>query len=248
MDDKKFNEIMASYVASKHGNKEEDFKKLNFNDGRAKQEERKYPLKLVWASLSVILICAISLAISLPIVLNQPAEPDGAPPTTVTPTPEEPPKEPGYCDSDRNFKSLKSFDELKDYGFVPSWVPSMSVDGEQQGRLIWLYFNDTQQPISLFSEISLMYEYEGDRWFDYFRLNVFPKEYTETGIYFADVLVEGDVTVRDFQIEYYTVVDEKYNDYQTYLRWTLGDHQYFIRTYCYGKVTIEELIEVFFAE
>ncbi len=246
MNDKKFNEIMNSYVASKHGNIEEDFKKLNFNENRAKQRERKYTLRLVWASCAVILMTIVSLAISLPIVLQQQPVPDAPVTETPSPEPENPPQDPGYCDSGNIVKSLQSYEELQEYGFVPSWVPTMSVDGEEQGRVIVLKFNDENQPISLFVEVSLMYEYSGERWFEYLQLNVFPKEYTQTLTYFADVLVEGEVTVGEYRIKHYTVVDETYNDYQTYLHWTSGDYQYFIRTYCYGNVTIEETIDTLF--
>ena len=68
MDDKKFEEIMHEYVASKSRGKNADFNKLYQNE--KSKTPKKYNYKLVLASISCILVVAITLAIVLPLTLQ----------------------------------------------------------------------------------------------------------------------------------------------------------------------------------
>ncbi len=227
MDDKKFNDIMNNYISSKSQGKEVDFAKLE-NKQKVKKNDKK--LKLIYSSVALLLIVAITLAIALPFTLNNETNNGGE---QGAPLPIIKYFEPTQIE----FIHLEDSDDLLSAYYFSADLPEIE---HQDISVFALQDKEVEEIIGAYLEI-LIY----DEVFDTVNLYVIPKSIKLSTLESFDDLID-ETLWNDDVVKYYTVYSDVDFCYTTRSVCSIGDYEYYIEAIYYNDLQITELLNLIF--
>lgn len=230
MDDKTFREILKTYVSTKSRGKDVDFKKLYEKEQNVAIPRQKYH-KVVWASLTVVLIIAVTLAIVLPVTLldknggNIPEE--------------ETPSSPIYYYESQNIE-LMMVDNITD--LLNQYDISVIIPGivYQDMSAFVLKDKPSNSVIGARMEIGVY-----DEIFDAVTIHVLPMQNEIDYLTSYEAFTE-EITWDKILVKQYIEYNDFDGSYRAKLFFVMHNHKYYIETTYYQNIETADLLALIF--
>lgn len=224
MDDKKFEEIMHKYVSGKSKGKNADFRKL-YSIEKTEKTKKSY-CKLIWASVSCMLIVALALAIALPLTLQSSKKDSESQPPKVY-----------YCEiKDIEMIVVDSYNDYSTYN-ISAMMPDIVC--QDIGTMVMKSKIDNHV-IGAYIALSIYDEY-----FDNITINIIAENnvlnYLEIYEKFSQEVLWQSETV-----QYYIEYNDLYGSYETKIFFMKDSYKYYLDLIYYENLDITDILDMVF--
>lgn len=230
MDNKKFDELMETYVSSTNNSAEKDFRKLNAASAEKSPKRRISLSGYAWAALSFALVIALSLSIFLPLYFRK----DG-----TGNAPGDPADQNQYFDdaelSRLPIDSIAKANEIYGFDII---LPSIESIGEDISVICKK--GNEYEALGIYANLSIYSETT-----DFIYMYAIKKNYSLKTLEFYDVF-ENQALWNGYQTKYFVEYDEEVTTYKYYINFVVEDFSYFIEILRYDDIGIAELLNEIF--
>ncbi len=239
MDDKRFNEIMNQYVASKSRGKEVDFRKLNEKEEQALQKRKQ--LKIALSTIPIVLVIIVTLAISLPLILKD-ANDVQSPTVDLEETPTDdtsiiPPSNNYYFGLNNYEREMVTLESLSSTYEIVTPLPTIACM-EKSAHIIKT--GNDAKVIGVFLEFSI---YDAD--FDALRLYIIPENNVIQGFEIYEQYRQ-ETEWNNNIVKLYVQSDEEDGSNLAKIYFKLGEYKYYLDVVYYGELDIPTVLDLIF--
>lgn len=225
MNDKKFDEIMQKYVASKTRGQEIDFVKLNEKmDKMDNVVIKKNKKRLVLASISFIVVIAVALAIVLPLTLPSSSDNTPSPNTQY------------FDEQNLSILSVYSMSDIANYNIVTT-LPTILC---QNNIILMLLSKADSTVVGAHIDIAVF-----DKIFDNVNMYILPEDKMINDLVFYTTCPMTSNWMGN-TVKYFTEFDEDLGYYRARIFIKMNGYKYFIETQHHTNLPVEELLDLIF--